>query len=242
MGYTKKDIEAKFGHMLTAFDYGAPPHGGCAQGFERLLMAHFDEEYLREVQAFPQTGKGRTSVMDAPSEIEASQLSELGLKLAAKSAKRDVYQEIIDVLEKNKIAFQTYEHKAVFTSEEAAKVRGTSIHQGAKALVMYGDRKPLMLVLPADLKVDTHKVKELYHISDLRMATVDEVERLTGVQIGAVPPFGNMFDLPTYMEESLRDNDEVAFNAGSHTHSLKLKEKDFEKVAKPKVAIFAKAI
>jgi len=81
MGHTGSEIEEKFGHMLNAFSFGAPPHGGCAQGFERLLMAHLGEEYLREVQAFPQTGRGRTSVMDAPSELDAKQLKELGLKV-----------------------------------------------------------------------------------------------------------------------------------------------------------------
>ncbi|HCM36955.1 MAG: hypothetical protein A3J30_04170 [Candidatus Wildermuthbacteria bacterium RIFCSPLOWO2_02_FULL_47_9c] len=81
MGYKDPEIEDKFGHMLEAFQYGAPPHGGCAQGFERLLMAHLGEEYLREVQAFPQTGQGRTSVMDAPSELSEEQLRELHLRV-----------------------------------------------------------------------------------------------------------------------------------------------------------------
>lgn len=84
MGYEDSEIDEKFGHMLGAFEYGTPPHGGCAQGFERLLMAFFGEQYLREVQAFPQTGRGRTSVMDAPSELSERQLSELGLKVSKK--------------------------------------------------------------------------------------------------------------------------------------------------------------
>lgn len=81
IGYEEEEIERKFGHMLAAFKYGTPPHGGCAQGFERLLMLFLGEEYLREVQAFPQTGRGRTSVMDAPSELDERQLKELGLKV-----------------------------------------------------------------------------------------------------------------------------------------------------------------
>jgi len=84
LGYKDEEIENKFGHMLTAFKLGTPPHGGCAQGFERLLMANFGEEYLREVQAFPQTGRGRTSVMDAPSEVDAKLLTELGIKVVEK--------------------------------------------------------------------------------------------------------------------------------------------------------------
>jgi aspartyl-tRNA synthetase len=81
IGYGEKEIQEKFGHMLEAFCYGPPPHGGCAQGFGRLLMAYLGEEFLREVQAFPMTGRGRTSVMDAPSELDSNQLKELGIKV-----------------------------------------------------------------------------------------------------------------------------------------------------------------
>jgi len=84
LGYNEKRIQQEFGHMLEAFEYGAPPHGGCAQGFERILMAYLNEDYLREVQAFPQTGQGRTSVMDAPSEVSEEQLEELGLRIESK--------------------------------------------------------------------------------------------------------------------------------------------------------------
>ncbi|OGV90792.1 hypothetical protein A3A66_04130 [Microgenomates group bacterium RIFCSPLOWO2_01_FULL_46_13] len=82
LGYREEEIKEKFGHMLEAFTYGTPPHGGCAHGFERLLMAFFGEEYLREVQAFPQSGSGRTSVMEAPSEVEVKQLKELGIRVS----------------------------------------------------------------------------------------------------------------------------------------------------------------
>ncbi len=81
MGYTKDEIQDSVGHMIEAFKYGTPPHGGCAQGFERLLMAYFGEEYLREIQAFPMTGRGRVSVMDAPGRVKKEQLQELGIKI-----------------------------------------------------------------------------------------------------------------------------------------------------------------
>lgn len=84
MGYNESEIEDRFGHMLEAFRFGTPPHGGCAQGFERLLMAYFGEEYLREVQAFPQTGKGNTSVMNAPTKLTQEQLAELGINVVNK--------------------------------------------------------------------------------------------------------------------------------------------------------------
>lgn len=84
LGYSKRQITEKFGHMLEAFEFGTPPHGGCAQGFERLLMAYLGEDALREVQAFPQTGKGRTSVMNAPAPVDPQQLQELGIKIAGR--------------------------------------------------------------------------------------------------------------------------------------------------------------
>lgn len=87
MGYEKKEIEEQFGHMLEAFSYGAPPHGGIAHGIERNIMTLAGEQYLREVQAFPQTSSGRTSVMDAPSELSPDQLEELRLKVIKKEEK-----------------------------------------------------------------------------------------------------------------------------------------------------------
>ena len=84
MGYSDERIQKEFEHILEAFKYGAPPHGGIAHGVERLIMILSGEEYLREVQAFPQTGSGRTSVMDAPSEVDKKQLDELGIEIKKK--------------------------------------------------------------------------------------------------------------------------------------------------------------
>ena len=80
LGHKDKEIEEKFGHLLTAFKYGVPPHGGIAPGIERLLMVATGEENTREVTAFPVSGSGQTSVMDAPSEIDEEVLKEYKLK------------------------------------------------------------------------------------------------------------------------------------------------------------------
>ena len=81
LGHDKKDIEAKFGHMLEAFKYGVPPHGGIASGLDRFVAVLQNEPNIREVIAFPKTGDGRDLMMDAPSEVDAAQLKELGLKI-----------------------------------------------------------------------------------------------------------------------------------------------------------------
>lgn len=84
LGHSKEQIKEKFGHMMTAFGYGAPPHGGIALGIDRFIMCLTGETSIKEVQAFPQTSSGQTSVMDAPSPVSEEQLRELGLKIAKK--------------------------------------------------------------------------------------------------------------------------------------------------------------
>ncbi len=81
MGYSEEEIEDRIGHMLEAFKYGTPPHGGIGLGVERNLMNLTNETYLREVVAFPMTRGGKTSVMNAPKPLEEKQLKELGIKL-----------------------------------------------------------------------------------------------------------------------------------------------------------------
>jgi aspartyl-tRNA synthetase len=80
MGNKKEDIQEKFGHMLEAFEYGVPPHGGIATGIDRFVMILKNEPSIREVIAFPKTGDGRDLMMNAPSPIDKQQLKELGIK------------------------------------------------------------------------------------------------------------------------------------------------------------------
>jgi len=81
LGYQEEEIKKKFGHLLEAFSYGAPPHGGIALGLDRLLMILLNEKSIREVIAFPKTSDGKDLMMDAPSEVDKEQLKELKLKI-----------------------------------------------------------------------------------------------------------------------------------------------------------------
>ena len=82
LNISKQEQEERFGHMLEAFSYGAPPHGGFAPGIDRVVMIMQNEPNIREVIAFPKTGEGKDLMMGAPSEISKKQLKELGIKLA----------------------------------------------------------------------------------------------------------------------------------------------------------------
>ncbi len=242
IGFTEKQKD-EFSHMLTAFSYGVPPHGGIAPGIDRFMMTVLGESSVREVMAYPTSASGQISVMDAPSEATSDQLTELGIgilgKLGASLESRPVYDRIKEELQKNGVSFEPYEHAAVKTSEEAAAIRNTPLSEGAKALVLYADKKPILVTVSGDRKLDTKEFRKQFGVKDLRMATPEEVIVVTGVEIGAVPPFGHIFGVSYYMDIALRDGEHVSFNAGSRTKSIRMKENDFEKIAKPIVGSFS---
>jgi aspartyl-tRNA synthetase len=81
LGLDDETIQARFGHMLEAFEYGAPPHGGIASGLDRVVMILANEPNIREVIPFPKTGDARDLLMGAPSEIEEKRLEEAHIKI-----------------------------------------------------------------------------------------------------------------------------------------------------------------
>jgi aspartyl-tRNA synthetase len=80
-GYSKDEVDAKFGAMIRAFEYGAPPHGGCAPGIDRLMMVLWECPSIRDIYAFPKNGKAQDAMMNAPSVVSDKQLKELHIKL-----------------------------------------------------------------------------------------------------------------------------------------------------------------
>jgi len=244
MGLSNDEIDAKFSHMIEALSYGAPPHGGIAPGLDRLLTCITGEPSLREVIAFPMTSGGRTSVMKAPSSIPEKKLEELGIKTEISHNTNEktatVYDRIVNLIEKNKISHKIFSHKPARTSKEASCERKTPIEEGAKALIMIADNKPVMFVLPAHLKADTKIIKKSVKIKNLRMATPEEVKKVTGVEIGAVPPFGSLFNIETFVDDKMENDGKISFSAGRHDRSIEIKSRDFIFLSVPKIIAFSK--
>ena len=151
-----------------------------------------------------------------------------------------VFEAIKSLLNSKGTPYELLEHAPVYTSEQAAQVRGTELKQGAKAIVFLADGKGILLVVAADRRIDTKSFKKLYAVKDLRMATPEEVARMTGLQIGSIPPFGNVLNLSTYIDESVTENQTIAFNAGSHTTSVLMSSRDFLNIVQPVVGRFAR--
>lgn len=233
MGYSEEETEKSVGHMLKAFKFGTPPHGGIALGVERSIMNLTGEKYLREVQAFSMTGGGRTAVMQAPTPLTKKQLDELHITPKGVT----LYQRVREAIESHTTEFSEYHHAPVRTSEEAAIVRNTPPHEGAKALLLIADGKPVQVVVPGNEKIDMEKMKGILKVEKLKMASIEEAQAMSGVEVGGIPPFGNLFEnpVPVYVSKKLLQNSEIEFNAGDRSISIRMKAEDYKNLVKPVV-------
>lgn len=157
-----------------------------------------------------------------------------------RSVRTAVTDRIEQWLRECAVTFHVLEHAPVFTSEDAARVRGTPLEAGAKALVVQAEDRPVHVVLPASRRVDNARLRAILGTRTLRFSTPDELLALTGCLPGAVPPFGNLFRLPVLAEEELARRDEIAFNAGSNTVSIVMRADDFVRLSGARVCRFAR--
>jgi Ala-tRNA(Pro) deacylase len=144
-----------------------------------------------------------------------------------------VFDRLHDWLRQKGVSFTVLRHEPVYTSEQAAGVRGTPLASGAKALVVKVGDRFVLFVLPADRKLDSRKAREALGAKASRFATKEEIEELTGLQPGSIPPFGSLFGLPTYCDPALAENAAINFNAGDHAISVQMPYADYAAVEKP---------
>jgi len=145
------------------------------------------------------------------------------------------------LLDRNVIPYEVLEHEPVYTSEQAAKVRGVELKTGVKALILKtGEGSFVMGLVAADRKIDLKKLAKIAGTKKLGLASSQEVLEITGCEVGSVHPFGNLHGLPTYMDSSILENDMVNFNAGLHTISIQMSVKDLIKAIRPVVKDFSK--
>lgn len=145
----------------------------------------------------------------------------------------DVLDRLTQALNAAHIPYQKSEHAPVYTSAEAAAVRGATLHSGAKALIIKGGDTFVMIVLPADLSLDSGALRDALGTRKNRFADKDEVLEITGLTPGSIPPFGSLFRLQTYCDERLADNARINFNAGSHAVSIQMAYEDYVKFERP---------
>lgn len=152
----------------------------------------------------------------------------------------DVFAKLKTLLVNQGVSFIEMHHPPVFTSAEAAAVRGTTLHSGAKALIVKAGDAFHMIVMPADLSLDNKALRAVLGSRQIRFATPEEVFVMTGLRPGSIPPFGSLFNLPTICDDRLADNESINFNAGSHTDSIQMTYAAYRQFESPRVVRVAK--
>lgn len=142
-----------------------------------------------------------------------------------------VAENVIRIVEEKRIAYRLFEHEPVYTSEQAAQVRGVPLKSGVKAMILKtAERAYVLVLLPANRKVDLQKIRQLEHSTKVSLASPADVLTIAGCEIGSVPLFGHKTPLKTYINPEIFDNETVNFNIGSHSRSIQLKANDLKKI------------
>ena len=149
-------------------------------------------------------------------------------------------KKLKEFLDSNKIKYTTIAHSPGYTAQEIAAAAHISGKEVAKTVVVKIDDKMAMAVLPASYKIDLNLLKKAAGAGKVELAGEREFEsRFPDCDIGAMPPFGNLYGMDVFVAEKLAEDEEIAFNAGSHSELIRLAYRDFEKLVRPKKAQFS---
>jgi Ala-tRNA(Pro) deacylase len=138
-------------------------------------------------------------------------------------------------LDENKIKYVSIQHSSAYTAQEIAAIAHIPGKDLAKTVIIKIDGKMAMAVLPASFKVSFENLKDTLGVKEARLAYEQEfIDKFPDCEVGAMPPFGNIYGMEVFVAESLAEDEEIAFNACSHTELIKMTFADFEKLVKPK--------
>lgn len=148
-------------------------------------------------------------------------------------------RRIVELLESQAVPHRVLRHPPALTSEEVARLRSTPLGAGAKALVCHADNRIVLIVVPADRRLDGREFKRQTGVKNVRMVDAARVEELVGAPVGAVPPFGSLVGLSTYADRAVVARDEIAFNAGARDVSVAMRGPDYGALERPILGDFA---
>lgn len=150
-------------------------------------------------------------------------------------------ERLMQYLEEQHVAFQMHDHQMAFTSQEVAAAEHIPGKMVAKAVIGFANGKMVMLVLPSTFVVDYAKAAQALGAPEFRLAAEDEfVATFPDCEVGAEPVFGNLYNVPLYVDQSLTADETITCPAGTHTQSITLRYADFERLVKPTVVDVAR--
>lgn len=149
-------------------------------------------------------------------------------------------QKLKRFLDDQGVRYVTVRHSPAFTAQEVAASAHISGYEMAKTVMVKVNGQMAMAVLPAPLHVDLRHLQELTGADSVELATESEFKALfPECELGAMPPFGRLYGLDTYVAQRLAEDEYIAFNAGTHTELIRMRFRDFERLAEPRLLAFS---
>ena len=147
----------------------------------------------------------------------------------------NIPKRLIDCLDENKVSYEILRHPEAVTAQRIAEAEHVKGRHHAKVVMLKSGGQHLMAVLPAEHLIDLEKLATFFG-KDVSFESEREFESLfPDCAVGAMPPFGNLYGVPTYVDKSLAEEDYIVFEAGTHTEAIRLSYRDYEKIVKPQV-------
>ncbi len=148
-------------------------------------------------------------------------------------------EHVKNYLNSHTVPYEMIHHRRDFTAQEAAADTHTKGTDFAKSVILWVENRYCMAVLPASKQIDLAKVKKFLHVKSAEIASEDEVEAIcTHCEIGAMPPFGEFYDIPVYVSTDLTYEHLITFNAGTHEDVVRMRYRDYDELVKPKAFDF----
>jgi len=134
------------------------------------------------------------------------------------------------------VSFVAVTHPEAYTAQRIAAELHVTGHQLAKVVMVWAADELTMAVVPASARVDLRRAADVLGVDNVRLASEAEFgNRFDDCQLGAMPPFGNLYDLPVVVDPALGDHDDIVFSAGTYTDSIKISYDDFERLVRPRL-------
>ena len=151
-----------------------------------------------------------------------------------------IMKQLVDFLDTNNVKYVNITHSTAFTAQDVAESAHISGKEMAKTVIVWMDGAMAMVVLPASSMVDFNKLKGAVGAKSIELATESEFkDRFPSCEIGAMPPFGNLFNMKVLVDTMLAEDEEFSFNAGTHHELVRMSYADYERLVKPTMASFA---
>lgn len=151
-------------------------------------------------------------------------------------------KHITEFLDSKGVRYRHSTHSPAFTAQETAHAQHVSGKHVAKTVMVMADDRLVMTVVPANCRLELDKLRQLLKATRLRLAQEKEFGKVfPGCEVGAMPPFGNLYHVGVWVDATLKESPMIIFNAGTHTDTIEMSFADFERLVQPGIARFAEA-